>query len=126
MVRYIAIILIEISSFALFIGCGDPNIINDKGGTPAVAIYGHIIADSAHSLAGAQINIVDMTERLISQPTSDENGDFTAVVAPGMYIIVPQPVFGSVNYIHPERDTVQIYLEHSLYDTIYYRSERKQ
>ena len=125
MVRYIAIILIEISSFALFIGCGDPNIINDTS-TPAVAIYGHIIADSSHSLAGAQINIVDMRERLISQPTSDENGDFTAVVAPGMYIIVPQPVFGTVNYIHPERDTVQIYLEHSLYDTIYYRSERKQ
>lgn len=124
MVRYIAIFFIGISSL-VYIGCGDPNIINDKG-TPAVAIYGHIIADSSHSLGGAQINIVDMNERLISQPTSDENGDFTAVIDPGMYIIVPQPLFGSVNYIHPERDTVQIYLEHSLYDTIYYRSERKQ
>lgn len=122
MVRYIAIVF----SLALLIGCGDPNTINDNTGTPAVAIYGHIIADSSHSLAGATINIVDMNERLITQPISDENGDITAVVDPGKYIIVPQPTFGSVNYIHPERDTVQLYLEHSLYDTIYYRSQGKQ
>ncbi len=125
MLRNIGLTLIEISMFAMFIGCGDANVINDNP-TPAVAIYGHTIADSSHSLAGAQINIVDLSERLVAQPISDEHGDFTAVLDPGKYIIVPQPVFGSTHYVHPERDTVEIFLEHSFYDTIYYRSEGKR
>lgn len=106
-------------AFACLLSCATKISTNDNTGS----LSGHLQGSGdAKPVAGAVVLIENASGSIVRQAIADKNGDFSALLDPGVYTLDPQPLPNQKWPYPPGKSSVTIKAKENVQNKIEYQS----